>query len=79
MIELNNHKLVDFNSLIHNVWPDEYISYKCKKCNNIIFYCIETKTYFIFINGLDYSSYMKNWIYLPNISCEELMIKRLLE
>ncbi len=85
MIEYLSHKLVQFyNSKLCNMFPGDYIAYKCTKCNHIIYdtqYKDHIKKglhyYWMYKGGGDYTL-GTNWFFIK-LTCEEEQIKRLLE
>ena len=81
MIEYLNHELIECNSFIHTKSPETYSSYKCIKCNNIIFRSINLKdrnAYWMYAGGKDTYNTGIPWDWLK-LTCEEEMIKKLLE
>lgn len=83
MIKYLNHELIEFKP---PYLTDEYIFFKCSKCDKFIFRTIDKET-----NELDWYWMYKDGVFkIPNIgddiewdflglTCEESVIKRLLE
>ena len=78
------HELTEYGTKLAKDYEDDFISYKCYKCNNIIFSLISELKYFKFNSGKDdYFALVGNmnnlnWHYLT-LTCEEEQIKNLLE
>jgi hypothetical protein len=78
MIEHLGHVLIKHESAINN-HGIEYYCFKCKKCNRLIFYYAHNTLFWGYLDGLDYDNErLRPWEEL-RLTCEELMIKRLLE
>lgn len=81
MINILNHILIPYQSCIdeygRNEFSVNFITYKCEKCNNIIFYYKRGQIYWMYKNGLDFNM-GDSWFELT-LTCEEQMIKNLLE
>ncbi len=90
MIECLGHILIPYEgkfeeydaySIRKDLFDKNYDSFKCEKCSTLIFYYKIEKFYWHYNNGKHYNlGRSSGWIKLNNkISCEELIIKRLLE
>lgn len=79
MIEYLSHHLVPFNSKCQINEPESYIGFKCLKCNFIVNKTVdEINGYWIFNDGLDHYNIKYSWRFLQ-LTCEQEMIKKLLE
>jgi hypothetical protein len=78
MIKHLNHELEAYESNIKGKTRAEFDHFKCVKCNRIIFYYNVESNYWGYDDGLDYVQTQSDWSYLK-LTCEEQMIKKLLE
>lgn len=86
MIKHLNHELIDIKSNIYNEkdfdYADEYLAFKCIRCEKYYFLYKRSNFYFAFKNRKDYTGWLDgnqiNWELLK-LTCEEEMIKGLLE
>lgn len=90
MTEYSGHILIPYKGKIEeydaysinkDFFNENYNSFKCEKCYTLIFYYKKDQFYWRYNNGKHYNlGCSSGWVPLDNkITCEELMIKRLLE
>lgn len=77
---IETHKLVPYPSNIHDGYLNKHLSYKCLKCNHIIFWSIDREIYWKYPKGIDYDKINDTgpWVELT-LSCNEEIVKGLLE
>lgn len=86
-----NHELEPHNSEIQKIPQKLHKSFKCNKCNNIIFFDINddkfidiknsnNSRYWKYFDGLDYEPLRHSYLWHSlELTCEEESIKKLLE